>query len=406
MGMTEKGERNPDATTVQEPFLPQPRSTSFRVRPLTGVLFVALVAVVVAAGIIPRLRARTELQAETERMAVPTVEVVHPQREAAEQNIELPADIRAYEDAPIYARTSGYLKRWYVDIGAHVRAGQLLAEIDTPEIDQQLQQGRANLATTEADLRLAQVTAARYQDLLKTDSVSKQSVDNAIGNYQTKQAIVQAAKANLKRLQELQSFQRIEAPFDGVVTARNVDVGALIEAGTAGTGRELFHLVAIRKLRVYVKIPQPYSPEAIRGLKANLVLSQFPGKSFPATLVRTANAIDPLSRTLLVEFEVDNPRGEILPGAYAELKMKLPSRRPTYLLPVDALLFRSEGLHVVTVDEHDRAVLVPIQVGLDLGNTVEVVAGLKGDEQVIVNPPDSVVAGQPVRIVSSPPPGD
>ena len=243
-------------------------------------------------------------------MAVPTVAVVQPKRSAPAQEIVLPANVQAFADAPIYARTNGYLKRWYVDIGSRVKQGQLLAEIDTPEVNQQLRQARADLGTTQANLNLSKITADRYQGLLKTDSVSKQESDNAAGDYEAKQASVQSAQANVKRLEELQSFQRIYAPFSGVITARNTDIGALINSGsTGGNGNELFHIAQPDKLRVYVSVPQVYSQAAKPGITADLTLAEFPGRRFQGKLVRTANAIDPTSRTLLVEIAVDNPTG-------------------------------------------------------------------------------------------------
>jgi RND family efflux transporter MFP subunit len=362
--------------------------------------FLLVVAVVVAAGIIPRLNSRAALRTETNQLATPAVTVVRPRLSQPAQEIVLPATVQPWTDAPIYARTNGYLRRWYADIGAKVHSGQLLAEIDTPEVDQQLRQARADLATAKANFDLAGITAARYRDLLKTDAGAKQDADNAQGDFEAKRAIVQSAEANVRRLEEMQSFQKIYAPFDGVITARNIDVGALIDAGSSGgPARELFHLAATRRLRVYVNVPQPYSQAARPGLAGELRLPEFPGKQFTATLINTANAIDPSTRTLLAQFEVQNPSGQLLAGSYAEMHLKLASDHPAYLLPVNALLFRSEGLRVVTVGPGSKAVLIPITLGRDFGNEVEVVSGLNGDEQVITDPPDSVVAGEAVRVV-------
>ncbi|HUK52508.1 MAG TPA: efflux RND transporter periplasmic adaptor subunit [Candidatus Binatia bacterium] len=366
-----------------------------------GILLLA--AIVVAAGILPRLKARAALRTETREMATPVVSVVHPERGKAVQELILPATLQPWTDAPIYARTNGYLKRWYFDIGARVRSGQLLADIDTPEVDQQLGQARADLVTAQANEKLASITAARYQDLLKTESVSKQDVDNAEGDYAAKRAIVQSAQANVRRLEELQSFEKIYAPFDGVVTARNVDVGSLIDAGSSGgmsPARELFHMAAIWKMRVYVNVPQPSSQAAQPGMTADLALPEYPGRRFTCRLINTANAIDPSTRTLLAQFEAANPTGELLPGAYAELHMKLSSEHPTFLLPVNTLLFRSEGLRVVAVDSGNKARLIPITLGRDFGNQVEVVTGLEGTELVIQDPPDSVVDGEAVRLAA------
>lgn len=371
--------------------------------------WIALAAVAVAAllflsGLLPRVKARATLAKETQAMAVPAVVVVQPKRSAPSQELILPANVQAFADAPIYARTNGYLKRWYVDIGGRVKAGQLLAEIDTPEVDQQLRQARADLRTAEANLNLSKITADRYAGLLKTDSVSKQDADNAAGDYAAKGATVQSGQANVKRLEELQSFQKIYAPFDGVVTARNTDVGALIDSGSAsGPRSELFHISQPDKLRVYVNVPQVYSQAAKPGMMADLILSEFPGRPFPGKLVRTANAIDPASRTLLVEIAVNNPTGALFTGAYAEVHLKLPTPASNLILPVNTLLFREEGLRVATVGDGQKVELTPITLGHDFGSEVEVVAGLTGNEKVIVNPPDSIVSGQSVRIAPSAP---
>ena len=362
-------------------------------------LFLLVCAVVVAAGILPRMKARAALSEETTRESVPAVVVVHPTRAAMTQEVVLPASLEAYTTASIYARTSGYVKRWEGEIGTHVRAGQVLAEIETPEVDQQLQQAVADLDVAKANLQLAKTTADRFQDLLKTDSVAKQDVDNAVGNFEARQAAVQAAQANVNRLQELKSFQRVTAPFDGVITARNVDVGMLIDAGSNGSSRELFHVSDTRRLRVHVSIPQAYSPAAKPGLKADLTLPEFPGDRFGSTLVRTASAIDPNSRTLLAEFEVLNPSYKLLPGSYAELHFKLPEGHPVWLIPINALLFRSEGLQVVAVNKDSRTMLMPVTLGRDSGKTVEVLTGLTGDESLVMDPPDSVIADQEVRVV-------
>ena len=360
--------------------------------------FVIVVALVIS-GILPRINARAALDKETAEMAIPTVSVVHPKRGAPAQEVVLPANVQAYIDAPIYARTNGYLKHWYADIGARVKAGQLLADIETPEVDQQLRQARADLATAQANLNLSQITAARYEDLLKTDSVSKQETDNAAGDYAAKQATVQSSQANVRRLEELQAFEKIYAPFDGVITARNTDIGALIDSGSSGGSRtELFHIAQPDKLRVYVNVPEAYSQAAKPGLTADLALAEFPGRLFQGTLVRTADAIDPSTRTLLVEIRVNNPTGTLLSGAYAEVHLKLPTATSAFILPVNALLFRAEGLRVAAVTDGKHADLKQVTLGHDFGSEVEVVAGLTGNESIIVNPPDSIVSGEEVRI--------
>jgi RND family efflux transporter MFP subunit len=364
-----------------------------------AVLVLVIVAAIVISGILPRIHARADLDKETAEMAIPTVSVVRPKRGAPAQEVVLPANVQAYIDSPIYARTNGYLKHWYADIGAHVKAGQLLADIETPEVDQQLRQSRADLATAQANLNLSQITAARYEDLLKTDSVSKQETDNAAGDFAAKQATVQSAQANVRRLEELQAFEKIYAPFDGVITARNTDIGALIDSGSSGGSRtELFHIAQPDKLRVYVNVPETYSQAAKPGLTADLVLSEFPGRRFQGTLVRTAEAIDPSTRTLLVEIRVNNPTGTLLSGAYAEVHLKLPTAASAFILPVNALLFRSEGLRVAAITDGRHVELRQVTLGHDFGSEVEVIAGLTGDESVVINPPDSIVAGEEVRI--------
>ncbi len=368
-----------------------------------AIIAVLTVVGLIVSGILPRIQARASLHRETREMAIASVTVVHPTRAPASSEIVLPANVQAFIDAPIYARTNGYLKKWYVDIGSRVKTGQLLAEIDTPEVNQALGQSRADLATAEANLNLSRITADRYRDLLKTDSVSKQDADNAAGDYAAKQAIVHSAEANVRRLEDLQSFQKIYAPFTGVITARNTDIGALIDSGAVGgTRTELFHIVQPDKLRAYVNVPEAYSQAAKPGLTADLTLAEFPGRRFPGKLVRTASAIDTNTRTLLVEIDVDNPTGTLLSGAYAEVHLKLPGSNSSLILPVNTLLFRSEGLRVATVPDGQHAELKPVTLGHDFGSEVEVVAGLNGDEAVIINPPDSLISGQAVRIVQTP----
>ena len=369
---------------------------------VAAVVVLAVILAVVFGGILPRVRARAELKDETDATAIPTVSIVRPQHGTPSQEVVLPANVQAFNDAPIYARTNGYLKKWYVDIGSRVKAGQLLAEIDTPEVNQQLQQARADLATAEANLHLSQITAERYAGLLKSDSVSKQEADNAAGDYAAKKATVDSAEFNVKRLQDLQSFQKIYAPFAGTITARNTDVGALIDSGSSGGARtELFHIVAADKLRVYVNVPEIYSRAAKPGLKAQLVLNEFPDHPFEGTLVRTANAIDQSSRTLLTEIDVNNPTGQLLAGSYAEVHLKLPSAGSSFILPVNTLMFRSEGLRVAVVN-NGQVTLTPVTIGRDYGREVEIISGLKGNENIILNPPDSLVSNEKVRVSDKP----
>ena len=377
---------------------PQPVAARPKHGVLTLLILLAIVVAIVIATVVPRLKARAELEARTNDLAVPTVSVVHPKLGAPQTEIVLPGNVQAFADSPIYARTNGYLKKWYVDIGARVRAGQLLADIETPEVDQQLDQARADLNTAEANLALSQITAQRYQELAKTDSVSKQDVDNANGDYAAKKAMVASAQSNVRRLEELQSFEKIYAPFDGVITARNTDVGHLINSGAGAPATELFHIAAIQQLRVYVNVPQQYSPSAKPGLTADLTLQERPGRRFTGTLVRTADSIDPATRTLLAEVDVDNRAGELLPGAYAQVHLRVPAGTPALILPVSALIFRSDGLQVGIVENSNRATLKNVVLGHDLGSEVEVVSGLAAEDLVITNPPDSLVSGETLRI--------
>jgi len=386
---------------------PQPGSGSSAVPPahgssrglLIGLAVLILVALIVAAGILPRLKARAALKTETIDLAIPTVNVMHPKQGAPHQELILPGNMQAFIDSPIYARTNGYLKKWYVDIGAHVKNGQLLADIDTPEVDQQLQQARANLNTAQANYRLSEITANRYQELKNTESVAKQDVDNAVGDFQAKAAMVASAEYQVKYLEQLESFKEIYAPFDGVITARNTDIGALITAGSSGgVGTQLFHISAIRTLRVYVNVPQQYSQDTKPGLPADVTLQEFPGRRFKGTLVRTANSIDLSTRTLLVEVDVENPTGELLPGAYGSVHLKLPSDIPTFIIPVSALIFRAQGLQVATIGPNNRAQLSAITLGRDFGNEVEVISGISAQDSIIINPPDSIISGEEIRV--------
>jgi len=369
---------------------------------LVGVgVVVGALALGIVSGIRARSAANTALRQTTEA-AITTVRVVSPKASALTQEILLPGTTQAFTDAPIFARTSGYVKAWHADIGAHVTQGQLLAEIESPEVDQQLQQARADLETARANLRQAQITAERWEALLKTDSVSKQETDQAVSAFRAMKATVDSNAANVRRLEQLQGFEKIAAPFDGVITARNVDIGVLINAGANTAGRELFHMAAIQTLRVFVAIPELYSRAARPGSTATLTLEEFPGRSFDGRLVRTANAIDLTSRTLLVEVDVDNPRGELLPGAYVFVHLKLPGQRAAVTVPASTLLFRAEGLQVAVV-RNGQAQLVPVAIGRDDGQSVEIVSGLQPTDQVIVSPSDSLTSGTRVRITGATP---
>ena len=350
-------------------------------------------------GIRSRVEAETQLQTDTDQAAIPSVDVIHPQEGAPTEEVVLPGATQAFTDTPIYARTNGYLKQWYFDIGARVRKGQLLAEIDTPELDQQLEQARADYATAQANLQLAKTTAVRWQFLVQSGSVSKQETDQAVSNLAAMRAAADASAANVRRLEELQSFEKVYAPFDGVITARNTDFGDLIDAGASAQPKQLFHMAAISRLRVYVPVPEVYAPAARTGATALLTLDEYPGETFQGTLVRTSNSIDTTSRTLLVEVDVDNPAGKLLPGSYVFVHLKLPVRTHSVTVPSNTLLFRREGLQVGVV-RNGRAALTPVKIGRDFGSTVEIVSGLQPSDAVILDPADSLITGTSVRVNS------
>ena len=398
-------------TTATTPVHPKESGIPFREtaageRPQRGFSLTAALSLAAAAialsgiiyfGIRARVEAAAKLQDATVQAAVPTVQVVYPKDSAPNEEIVLPGNTQAFIDAPIFARTNGYLKRWYFDIGARVKQGQLLAEIETPEVDHQLEQARADLKTAQANLATAKITADRWQSLLKTNSVSQQETDQFVGNYRAMQATVDANAANVLRLEELQSLEKVYVPFDGVITARRTDIGALINAGASGPAQELFRLAAIDTLRVYVAVPQVYAPAVRPGATAILTLDEFPGQSFSGTIARDANAIDQASRTLLVEVDVDNHDGRLLPGAYVLVHLTLPKEMRSVTVPANTLLFRKEGLQVGVV-RNGQVELVPITIGRDYGSTVEVVSRLQPTDQIIANPADSLLSGTPVRV--------
>jgi RND family efflux transporter MFP subunit len=343
--------------------------------------------------------AAAKLQQVTEDAAVVNVSTTKPQSQAGVGELVLPGNIQANYEAPIYARTSGYLKRWLVDIGTPVKAGQLLAEIDAPDVDQQLRQAEAQLATAEANQKIADLTAQRWRDLRSTDSVSKQEADEKIASAASGDAQMQAARANVQRLKELSGFERILAPFDGVVTARNTDIGQLIAAGE-NTGPALFRVADMHRLRLYVTVPQTYAAAMKPGLQAELHFPDRPGKVYVATLDSTSSAIDAATRTLLAQLVIDNKNGELLPGAYTEVHFKLPAGAggESYKLPANVLLFRSDGLHVGVVGPDNKVVLKTVAVGRDYGSDIEIVNGLDADDNVILSPPDSLANGVAVRV--------
>jgi RND family efflux transporter MFP subunit len=374
---------------------------------LTPLIIVGIVLGVLVVEINSRVKSAAALRAVTAQMAEPSVSVVRPKPTAPAQEIILPGNIQPFISSPIYARTDGYLKKWYCDIGAHVKAGQLLAVIETPEVDQQLAQARSTLATAEANLELARITRDRYEALLKKHAVSQQDRDNAVGTYSANKAIVDAENANVLRYQALVSFEKVYAPVDGVITARNTDIGDLINSGSSTAPKtELFHISQTGTLRVYVNVPEEYS----RGVKpgktiTEVALAEFPGHRFPGKLVRTADAINVTTRTLLAEVDLANPTGTLLSGSYAEVHLKIPAKGSTYLLPVNTLIFRSENLQVGVVRE-GKVALLNVTPGHDFGAEIEIVAGLKADDQIVLNPPDSLVSGQAVQMVQATLPAD
>jgi RND family efflux transporter MFP subunit len=378
--------------------LPTPPPGSRRLR-RAGATALLLAAALAIAGIAARMHDDRLLKQRADTEAIPTVRVVEPGRVAAREDLLLPGNVHAWYDAPIYARVSGYLKQWHADIGTPVKSGQLLAEIETPELDQQLLQARADLATAQAHEKLAAITAKRWRDMLASNSVSQQEADEKTGDYEAKQAATAAARANVERLQALESFKRIVAPFDGIVTARRTDVGALINAGS-GNGHELFRVADTRKLRVYVHVPQTYASEIRTDMAAQLSLPEQPGQTYPARVIATANAIDETSRTLLVQLEADNADGRLTAGSYVEVRFDLPAPSGALQLPVSALLFRRHGLKVATLGPGDRVVLKSIQIGRDYGTRVEVVSGLTRADRVIDSPPDWLGEGDLVRVAS------
>jgi len=367
---------------------------------VVAAFFCAAFAVLIVAGIKSRLDAEKKLEGTVKAGAIAAVTVVHPEATSKAQEIELPGTTQAFTEAPIYARTSGYLKEWYLDIGAHAKRGELLAEIETPELDQQLEQAQNDLKTAQANLQLAQVTANRWLYLLKSNVISKQDTDQAVSDFNAKQSTAQSAEANVHRLQKLQEFERVYAPFDGVITVRDTDVGALVQNGNSPGQKELFHLAAIDKLRVYISVPEVYAAAVKSGDPVTLTLDAFPGETFPGTIVRNSNSIDLTSRTLNVEVDVDNPTGRLLPGAYAFVHLKIPAAVGAVTIPTNTMLFRAEGLRVAVVRDGEVK-LVPITIGHDYGSTVEVTSNLTAKDSVIADPSDSIMDGSRVEIAES-----
>ncbi|HTT01127.1 MAG TPA: efflux RND transporter periplasmic adaptor subunit [Steroidobacteraceae bacterium] len=380
-------------------FMPASRAGRRMMR--LGAVLAALAILGIAWALLVAHRHALALRRTTEELAVVVVATTHPEPVTAQSELILPGNVQANYEAPIYARTSGYLKRWLVDIGTPVRAGQLLAEIEAPEVDQQLRQAQADLATAEANSKIAAVTAERWRHLRASDSVSKQEADEKISAAEATEAQVQAARANMERLRDLQGFEKIVAPFEGVITARDTDVGQLINAGS-GTGPELFRIADMHRLRLYVRVPQTDAAAMRPGLVAQLHFPDRPDNTYSARLERTSSAIDAGSRTLLAELIVDNRNNELLPGAYVEVHFEVPAAAlgSTFRLPANVLLFRGDGLHVATVDPRGRVVMKPVTIGRDYGTAIEIVQGVSAEDQVVLSPPDSLTQGTVVRIVT------
>jgi RND family efflux transporter MFP subunit len=418
----------PETTTAGPPI--ETRSASAFPRVFKLLLVLAITALVVGAvivwGIDARIKTAAAVKQETQDLATPTVLVAHPRMGASENEVVLPGNMQAFIDSPVSARASGYLKKWYADIGERVKAGQTLAEIDAPELDQQVRQAEAaveqskaaldqalaNLQQGKANAELARVTAQRWSNLVAKGVVSKQENDQYQAQYQAQAASVSALdkavsasrsnigslEANLSRLRELQNYKTVRAPFDGVITARNTDIGALVNAGGGVAAQELFHVAATSKLRVYLNVPQIYSRAAVPGISAELTLAEFPGRRFHGKLVRTAEAMDSGTRTLLTEVDVENPTGELKPGAYAEVHLNIPAGARAVIVPVGAILFRSEGVRLGVVRD-GKVNLVPVVMGKDFGTEVEVLSGISPNDLIIMNPADSLTDGAVVRAV-------
>jgi RND family efflux transporter MFP subunit len=374
-----------------------PARKSRWIGPVLGAALIVALGVGIFFGIRGRAADEQKLARATNEAAVPTVEVIHPKPGSPDVKLVLPGNTQPFSDTAIYARTNGYLKKWYVDIGAHVKRGDLMAEIDTPEVDDQLHQARADLTNAQAALDLAVVTAERKEKLVQTYAASVADRDAAVSGLNVAKAEVLSRQAAVARLEKMQSFERVEAPFDGIVTARTIDVGALIAAGNAQSGRELFHLVAINWLRIYVSVPQAYSPAMRPGQVANVTLDEYPGEVFKGVLVRTSNSIDQASHTLLVEVDVPNKDERLLPGSYVHVQFMIPTSGNAVTVPANALLFRKEGLQLAVVRDN-KVELVPAKIGHDYGESVEIVSGLQASDQIIANPADSLAAGTMVAV--------
>jgi RND family efflux transporter MFP subunit len=363
---------------------------------LIVVIVVLIAGTVVFRGIHSRIDAAAVIREKTLEQAIPSVSAIHAKRGELREEISLPGNIQAFVDAPVYARTSGYLKKWNTDIGTRVKTGELLAEIDSPEVDQQLAQAKAQLATAQANLKLAEITMNRDLGMMK-DAIPKQDVDNAVGAWEADKATVESQAANVKHLEQLVAFEKVFAPFDGLITARNTDVGQLVNAGNGGVAQELFRISSTDKLRIFISVPQAYSQAAVPGVYADLTLIEAPGRHYTGKVARNTGMIDPTTRTLLTEVDIDNTSGQLMPGAYAEVHLKLPAATAALVVPVTALIFRAEGLQVAVVRD-GKAALVHVTQGRDYGTEVEITSGITAQDLVIINTPDSLTSGATVRV--------
>ena len=383
---------------------PQQVSTPRR-RSSIGFIAIGVVILLYVSGmvaVISRANEHRELVSDTNRLAIPSVTVVQAKGESASEELILPATVQAYIESPIFARTNGYLQKWYQDIGSRVTKGQLLADIDTPEVDQELLQARAARQQVSAQLELAKVSSDRWANLRKSDSVSQQEADQQSSAYTQAQANLAAADANVRRLEQLESFKHIYAPFSGVLTKRNIDVGALVNSGNGGANREMFDVAQIDPLRVYVSVPQTNAADIHRGQKAHVELNEFPGQKFEGTVVRTADSIDPATRTLLTEIDVPNRQGTILPGAYAQVHFGVKVSGTHLTVPGNALLFRGEGPRAAVVGSDNHVHLNPVIIGRDYGTSVEILSGVSESDKIVLNPPDSLEEGEQVQIATKP----
>jgi RND family efflux transporter MFP subunit len=361
-------------------------------------LIPAVLCIFGAITLLLRAQDSKKLITTTHALEAESVAVIHPQPGTPDTDLALPATLQAYSDSPIYARTNGYVSHWYADIGTRVRQGQVLALIESPEVDQELNQARAALAQAQANLTLADITAKRYQSLINTNAVSQQDVDSNNQNFDAQRANVQAASANVSRLEQLQSFEKVIAPFNGVITQRLTDIGDLINAGNGGTGNQLFRIAKIDVVRTFVTVPETYSQQIVDGLKATLEVTSLANEPFTGAVIRNDHSIDVTSHTLLVEIDVPNPTGKLMPGAYAEVHMHVPVPVRSLVVPSGSVLYQAAGPQVAVVNQNSQVELRKVGLGRDSGNTIEVTSGLNASDSIIATPPDYLVDGMKVVV--------